>query len=108
MLQSASTPTQNKLPSIQTAEELPSISLMWRAVLAQAIRDIYSGTPQERKDVLLWMRTEDFEIVCDYACVEYTQMMDQMASLAIMPAILARKYGKELRNHVMSGVHYQD
>lgn len=108
MLQSASTHTDNKLPSILSPEELPSISLMWRAVLAQAIRDIYSGTPNERKDVLLWMQTDDFEIICDYACVEHTQMMDQMASLALMPCILARKYGKALRNHVMAGVHYQD
>lgn len=108
MLTSASTRTQNKLPAILPPDELPSISLMWRAVLAQAIRDIYSGSESERRDVLLWMKTKDFEIVCDYACVEPEQMMEQIASLAVMPAILARKYGKALRNHVMSGVHHQD
>lgn len=108
MLTSTSTHTSNKLPALSSSDELPSISLMWRAVLGQAIRDIYGGSDMERAEVIRWMRTKDFETVCDYACVEHRQMMDQMASLVAMPCILARKYGKLLREHVMYGVYSQD
>lgn len=103
MLTSASTPT-NKL-RLQSPRDISSTALLWRAVLSQAIKDIYSGGTGERRDVILWMKSRDFDEVCDHACVDPENMRIQMRNLAEMPQMLAKKYGKPLRNCIMDGVH---
>ena len=76
-----------------------------RSVLAQAIKDICSADRSERAEVVRWMKEDDFQTVCEFACVEPQMMMEQMASLATMPTPLAKKYGYMLRVEVMRGVH---
>ena len=88
-------------------ESLPyTESLLWRSCLGQCIRDLSSTNPREREDVLEWMASEDFAIVCEYAEVDPEQMKEQMSALAAMPLILARKYGHMLKVAVMRGVHH--
>jgi len=82
---------------------LGDVQLLWRSVLAQAIKDICSA--DERASVVRWLKEEDFQTVCDLAEVEAEMMLEQMASLATMPIPLAKKYGYMLRVEVMRGVH---
>lgn len=83
------------------ARELTSISFLWRSVLAQAVRDIYAGKVNERAEVIRWLKTTDFETVCEYADVEASSMREQIAYLAAMPQELSRKYGKKLRDKIV-------
>lgn len=84
--------------------ELPPASLLWRAVLGQAIRDVYRND-NARREVIIWLKSKDFDEVCDYAEVEPMQMKEQIAALCRLPLPLAKKYGKKLRDHVMQGIH---
>jgi hypothetical protein len=83
------------------ARELSSMSFLWRSVLGQSIRDIYGGNSNQRGEVIRWLATPDFLIVCEYAEVEPDCMREQLASLIAMPRDLSRKYGKMLRDRVV-------
>ncbi len=92
--------------TIEPAHDLSASSLMWRAVLAQSVRDIYGEEPKQRLDVIRWLKSRDFETVCDFAHVEVISMRQQMAALVALPIPLARKYGKILRDRIMDGIHH--
>lgn len=95
--------------SIPSAHELQSASLLWRAVLGQAIRDTYDlSLMNNRRDIIRWLKTPDFFTVCDMADVEATQMQEQIATLCTLSIPLAKKYGRMLRMRVMEGVHNND
>jgi hypothetical protein len=66
---------------------------------------MYSDKPSERMDVLKWLKTRDFDTVCDFAHVEPSTMREQLAALAALPYPLARKYGKMLKDKIMESVH---
>lgn len=106
MLTSPSTPTPNPIRGLNP-RDLSASSLLWRAVLAQAVRDLYSDETRDRLEALRWLKTKDFETVCDFAEVEHTSMRDQLVQLASFPQNLARKYGKLLRDEIMSHVHHE-
>lgn len=89
---------------IGKAHELTSASILWRAVIAQAIVDIY-GTEYHRNQVIRWLASKDFDEVCEYANIDTEQMREQIASLCRLPLPLAKKYGKMLRDCVMQGIH---
>lgn len=91
--------------SIQKTQELASASLLWRSVLSQALKDLYGTNPKDRMEVLKWLKTTDFDAVCDFACVEVASMREQFVNIAGMPWQLARKYGKNLSDLIMYGVH---
>lgn len=82
-------------------------TLLWRAVIAQSIVDIY-GEEQHRNQVINWLKSKDFEEVCDHADVDSEQMRLQLASLCRLPCPLAKKYGKMLRDQIMLGVYTAD
>jgi hypothetical protein len=105
----ASTPKiqEQKLKSsrvtIQTTDELPEEAALWRAVIAQAIRDLYDCTvsaPRLRREVLTWITTPDFEVVCLNASVPAYDLREQIASLSTLPPSLAKKYGQLLRRKI--------
>jgi hypothetical protein len=81
---------------------------LWRSVLGQAIRDTYEGHTGNRSEVIRWLKTNDFEIVCDFAHVDADQMREQIATLITLPIPLAKKYGRILRMRVTEGVHNND
>jgi hypothetical protein len=85
--------------------ELNGESFLWRCVLAQAVRDLYCGEPKHRLEALQWVASKDFETVCDFASIEVDDMREQLKDLAALPDILAKKYGKMLRDKIMEGVH---
>lgn len=75
-------------------------SRLWRAVLGQAIRDIYDNNTRVRSRAIAWIETPDFPMVCDYADVEPDSMREQLVALANLSLGLARKYGQALRSEV--------
>jgi hypothetical protein len=75
-------------------------SALWRAVLCQAIRDIYDRDERIRKEALRWVLSRDFATVCDMAFVEPECMKEQMANLATLSLALARKFGQQLQAYV--------
>jgi len=85
---------------------LTPVQLLWRSVLAQAIRDLYSSVPEDREETIAWLGSKDFIVVTEYADVEPENMLEQMTSLATMPTMLARKYGNILREEIMRGVYH--
>jgi len=88
---------------IGKSHEQSSQSLLWRAVIAQAIVDTY-GQDRYRTKVIYWLNSPDFNEVCDYANVDSEQMRKQIASICTLPPPLAKKYGKMLRDQIMFGV----
>jgi hypothetical protein len=89
--------------TIQTTDELPEEAALWRAVIAQAIRDMYDCTKDAarlRRDVLLWITSRDFEVVCLNAYIPAYDLREQIASLSALPPSLAKKYGQLLRRKI--------
>jgi hypothetical protein len=89
--------------TIQATDELPEEAALWRAVIAQAIRDMYDCTvaaPRLRREVLLWISSDDFEVVCLNASVPAFDVREQIASLSTLPPSLAKKYGQLLRRKI--------
>lgn len=89
--------------TIQRTDELPEEAALWRAVIAQAIRDIYDSTkhgPRYRREVMAWIASRDFDVVCDNAWVPAYDLREQIAALISLPASLARKYGQLLQRKI--------
>ena len=73
--------------------------------MGQAIRDVYQGDIAERAEVIRWLRSNDFVVVCEYAHAEPEQMRQQIAALCELPISLAKKYGKMLRDKVVEDLY---
>jgi hypothetical protein len=61
---------------------------------------MYDSTPSGprlRREVLVWIHTKDFGVVCDNASVPAFDLKEQFIALSGMPLSLARKYGTILR-----------
>lgn len=87
------------------SNDLNGEGYLWRCVLAQAVRDLYCGEPKHRTEAIRWIASKDFVTVCDFANVEPNDMREQLKDLAGLPEMLARKYGKLLRDKIMEGIH---
>ena len=57
----------------KTQEQLSECHL-WRAVLSQAISDAYLNEPKERDVIEVWIHSDDFITVCDFADIDYHKM----------------------------------
>ena len=65
------------------------------------MKDLTSSDPAAKAEVAVWMRSPDFEYVCDMADVQPMSMADQMRRLVAMPPSLAKKYGEQLRELIV-------
>jgi hypothetical protein len=74
-------------------------------VLGQSVRDLYEGDERRRKEVFVWMTTDDFDTVCDFANVHSEDMLQQMMALSGLPLALAKKYGRLLRAKITEDVY---
>lgn len=70
-------------------------------MLAQAIRDSYDPDQHVRNGIMRWLRTPDFETVCDMAFVEPDNMRDQIEQLVHSKPIIAKHYGQQLRMAIL-------
>lgn len=55
--------------SIKTTQEPSSKSTLCKHVILRAIKDAVSGTEAERKDVIRWLASPDFPLICGVAGV---------------------------------------
>lgn len=83
------------------SEDFNSENFLWRAVIGQAIYDIYRGEDKHRREVFRWLKSEDFNIACDFAIIEPERLRDAMLNLFTLPKNLSIKYGQTLRQKVM-------
>lgn len=90
---------------IDPVSELPDETRLWRAVLGQAVRDIYSSSPRDRSSVILWINSSDFDACCTLASVPTEDMREQILNLAALPNSLARKYGAMLKHLLTSDIY---
>lgn len=93
---------------IGSPQELASASKLWRSVLGQSVRDLYEGDPKHRKEVFVWLASNDFVTVCDLADVHAPDMREQLAALASLPEQLSKKYGRLLRAKITEDVYRSD
>jgi hypothetical protein len=70
-------------------------------VLGQNVRDLYDGDPRIRQDAMVWIVTDDFEMVCDLADVHPADMREQMYALSQLSMGLAKKFGRQLRSKLV-------
>lgn len=51
---------------------MESEQALWRAVIMQAIEDLFSGKKQESREAFRWIfeNNSDFRSVCDYADID--------------------------------------
>lgn len=61
----------------RTPEQLSECRL-WRAVIAQSIYDLNKPDVRKRTEVIDWMDSEDFELVCSLAQLEPTSVRKKM------------------------------
>ena len=55
---------------IEATPEQLSECRLWRAVIAQSIYDLNKPDPKKRDEVVNWMESKDFDLVCSLALVE--------------------------------------
>lgn len=72
--------------------------------MGQAVRDIYEGDPRARREVLIWTKSKDFEMVCECAYMHGEDMREQLHDLAKLSEGLAKKFGRMLRDRIVNDV----
>lgn len=84
---------------LPNAPALTSESELWRAVICQAIRDIYRAEMQDgvltlpyRQEVVEWMTDPDFDAVCHMSFVDPERLRSEMINLLTLPRRVAMKY----------------
>lgn len=50
--------------------EISNIRLLWRACVAQALRDLVCANVDDALDAAQWVGTEDYKEVCDNASID--------------------------------------
>lgn len=86
-------------------DEIDNEALLWRAVLGQAVRDICDKNERVKREVLMWMKTTDFDTICDLANVHADSMSEQLYALADLAPSLAKKYGQILRSKIVEDIY---
>lgn len=67
--------------STNTTQEPSSKSILCRHVMLRAIRDAVGGTEAERKDVIRWLASPDFPLICGLAGVPPDEWRRRIADL---------------------------
>lgn len=94
---------------IKMNREYTSESAVWKATVAQAVRDTYDKNPAIRNDVVEWMESgEDYEFVCWAAGIDPDRLRAELENLFAMKPILRKKFAIGLRYDILVGVYSQD
>lgn len=84
--------------SINSHPELSSEFRLWRAVVSQAISDVYLDNPRHKLEVLEWLETDDFEVVCDLADLNADFVAKSIRNIAESKPAIARFYGRKVKD----------
>jgi len=81
----------------KTQEQLSECHL-WRAVLSQAISDAYLNEPKERDVIEVWIHSDDFITVCDFADIDHHKMKNNFIYILEAKEPIARYEGRKLKD----------
>jgi len=79
-------------------QEQLSESLLWRAVISQAISDAYLNDPKERDVIEVWINSDDFTTVCDLADIDSEKMKNNFIYILNAKEPIARYEGRKLKD----------
>jgi len=83
---------------IGRGQELLSECRLWRAVISQAISDAYLSYEREKCEVEEWIKTEDFETVCDLADLDTDKMRNNFIYILNSKPAIAMFEGRKLKD----------
>lgn len=86
----------------ETDLELMSESRLWNHVICQAISDSYLGGHHEKLSVARWVKSDDFEEVCDMAELNTDRLRGHMKQILTSKEVVARYLGERLKKVIQS------
>jgi len=75
---------------------------LWKYVMCQAISDLYLGSPKEKLNVATWMKSNDFDDVCDMAELNSSKLKIHLENIATSKPVVARYLGERLKRVIQS------
>ena len=82
--------------------ELMSECRLWKYVMCQAISDLYLGSPKEKLNVAMWVKSNDFDDVCDMAELNSSRLKTHLEKIATSKPIVARYLGEKLKRTIQN------
>ena len=82
--------------------ELKSECRLWKYVMCQAISDLYLGSTKEKVNVATWMKSNDFDDVCDMAELNSSKLKIHLENIATSKPVVARYLGERLKRVIQS------
>jgi|TARA_R100001463_G_scaffold136044_1_gene200487 hypothetical protein len=70
--------------------------------MCQAISDLYLGSPKEKLNVATWMKSNDFDDVCDMAELNSSKLKIHLENIATSKPVVARYLGERLKRVIQS------
>ena len=83
-----------------------SESLLWRHVVCQAISDLYLGDNRTKSSIIEWVKSKDFEICCEFACLNHENLKKYLKEIILSQPLIARELGEELKRKI-KGIRLQ-
>lgn len=87
---------------IERDQELMSECRLWKHVMCQAISDLYLGNPKEKLKVAIWMKSNDFDDVCDMAELNSSRLKVHLNEIANSKPLVARYLGERLKRTIQN------
>jgi len=88
----------------ETHHELTSECRLWKHVMCQAISDSYLGTYHEKLDVGRWIKSEDFDYVCDHSNLNSEHLFKMIKEILTSKPVIARYLGERLKRVIQNRV----
>lgn len=81
-------------------QERTSESHLWRHVVCQAISDLYLGDHRKKASIIHWMRSKDFEICCEFACLNHENLKLYLKEIILGTPLDAKMLGENLKRTI--------
>ena len=82
--------------------ELTSESRLWKHVMCQAISDSYLGTHHEKTEVARWIKSEDFDYVCDHSNLNSEHLFKMIKEILTSKPVISRYLGERLKRVIQN------
>jgi len=70
--------------------------------MSQAISDAYLDDPKPKEEVIEWLRSDDFQVVCDLAAINAERMKRHFYEILSAKPALARFKGRKLKDVIVN------
>tara|TARA_S200002703_G_scaffold24605_1_gene21352 strand:+ start:246 stop:461 length:216 start_codon:yes stop_codon:yes gene_type:complete len=70
--------------------------------MSQAISDAYLDDPKPKEEVIEWLESDDFEVVCDHAAINAERMKAHFYDILSAKPALARYKGRKLKDVIVN------